>query len=151
MQTFSTTLSGQPGTPTGIEVPAHVVSALGPKKNPAVLVALSRPGAPGEYHYRSTVAVMGGLFMIPLSAAHRAAAGVQAGDPIAVSLELDTAPRTVEVPADLAAALDEQEGATEAFTALAPSKRKEAVRQLEDAKTPETRERRMKKLLSQLG
>ena len=151
MQNFSTTLSGQPGTPTGIEVPAHVVSALGPRKNPAVRIGVSRPGVPGEYSYRSTVAVMGGVFMVPLSAAHRAAAGVQAGDALNVSLELDTEPRTVELPADLAAALKEQPGAAEAFAALAPSRRKEAVRQLEDARTPETRERRLKKLLSQLG
>ncbi|MGY2893240.1 YdeI/OmpD-associated family protein [Deinococcus sp. UYEF24] len=151
MQTFSTTLSGQPGTPTGIEIPAHVVSALGPKKNPAVWVTVSRPGVPGEYRYRSTVAVMGGVFMVPVSAAHRAAAGVQAGDALDVDLELDTEPRTVELPADLAAALGEQQATAEAFAALAPSKRKEAVRQLEDAKTPETRGRRLKKLLSQLG
>ncbi|WP_407569422.1 YdeI/OmpD-associated family protein [Deinococcus altitudinis] len=151
MQTFSTTLSGRPGTPTGIEVPAHVVSALGPRKNPAVRVVVSRPGVAGEYRYRSTVAVMGGAFMVPLSAAHRAASGLQAGDPISVGLELDTEPRTVELPADLAVALSGQAGATEAFAALAPSKRKEAARQLEDAKTPETRERRLKKLLSQLG
>ena len=151
MQTFLTTISGRPGTPTGIEVPAHVVSALGSKKNPAVRVVVSRPGVAGEYRYRSTVAVMGGVFMVPLSAAHRDAAGVQAGDPISVGLELDTEPRTVELPDDLAAALGEQEGAAAAFAALAPSRRKEAVRQLEDAKTPETRERRLKKLLSQLG
>lgn len=119
MKTFSATLSGQPGTPTGIEVPAHVISALGPKKNPTVRILISGPTT-GEYSSRSTVAVMGSVFMVPLSAAHRAASGIHAGDPLSVSLELDTEPRLVEVLADLAAALSEKAGASEAFAALAP-------------------------------
>ena len=70
------------------------------------------------YTYRSTVAAYGDVFMLPLSAAHRAAAGVKAGDAVEVTIELDTAPRTVEAPADLAAALAAQPGAAAAFDAL---------------------------------
>lgn len=142
--TFLTHLSGAPDGPTGIEVPPEIMAQLGPKKTPAVTVGL------GRHSYRSTVAVRAGRFLIPVSAAHREAAGLKAGDPVEVTLDLDTAPRTVEIPADLEAALS-QIGARAAFDALAPSKRKEAVRQLDEAKTPETRERRLAKIMAQFG
>lgn len=143
--TFTTNITGTDGSPTGIEAPAAAIAALGPKKNPAVQVHL--PG----YSYRSTVAVMGGKFMIPLSAAHRTAAGLKAGDSVAVTLELDLEPRTVEIPEDLAAALAEKQGATAAFDALAFSKRKEFVRQVVEAKAPETRARRIAKIVTDLA
>ncbi|WP_424951039.1 YdeI/OmpD-associated family protein [Deinococcus sp.] len=144
-QTFTTTLSGDEVGPTGLRVPPEVMAALGPRKNPAVLVGFA------GHTYRSTVAVRGGAFMIPVSAARRAAAGVRAGDTLEVTLDLDLEPRGAQLPADLSAALDAQAGATGAFAALAPSKRKETVRQLEEAKTPETRERRLAKILTALG
>lgn len=144
-QRFTTRLSGEPGKPTGIEVPPDVMAALGERKNPPVRVSFS------GHSYRSTVAVMGGRFMVPVSAAHRESAGVQAGDELSVTLELDLEPRTVELPDDLKAALDRQPGGAAAFEALAPSRRKEFVRQLEEAKTPETRERRLTKIVSGLG
>ena len=75
------------------------------------------------YEYRSTIATMGGRFMIAFSSDKRAATGLAGGDPITVELTLDTAPRTVEVPADLAAALDAA-GVRAAFDALAPSAKK---------------------------
>jgi Bacteriocin-protection, YdeI or OmpD-Associated/Domain of unknown function (DUF1905) len=142
--TFSTHLSGQIGKPTGIEVPPKIIAALGTAKTPAVQVSLS------GYSYRSKVGVMGGKFMIPVSAAHREAAGLTAGDALEVSLELDLEPRTTEVPADLAVALAAA-GTGEMFAALAPSKRKEHVRQVEDARTPETRERRIAKIVALLA
>ena len=145
MQTYSTTLSGEPGRPTGIEVPPQVMAALGPKKKPAVQVTVN------GYTYRSTVAVMGDRFMIPVSAAHRQAAGLAAGDAIVVGLALDTEPRVTELPADLSAALEAQTGARAAFDSLAPSRRKEMIRQLEDAKTEDTRTRRREKLLADLA
>jgi uncharacterized protein YdeI (YjbR/CyaY-like superfamily) len=94
--------------------------------------------------YRSTVAVYGEQFMLPLAAEHRAKAGVAAGDTISVTLDLDTAPREVQVPRDLAAAL-KKAGARAAFDALAFSHRKEHVRAIEEAKAPETRARRIEK------
>ena len=124
-------------TATGLQVPDDVVAALGGGKRPPVTVTL------GDYGYRTTVAPMGGAFWIPLSAEHRAAAGVQAGQEVDVRVELDTAPRETPLPDDLAAALDED--ATAFFSALAPSHRKEWVRWVEEAKKPETRASRIEK------
>jgi Bacteriocin-protection, YdeI or OmpD-Associated/Domain of unknown function (DUF1905) len=141
--TFTTKVLGM-GNNTGIEVPAQNIAQLGSGKKPAVKVNAN------GYAYSSTVGVMGGKHLIPLSAAHRKASGLNAGDEITVTLELETEARTVELPSDLSAAL-EAAGTRGAFDALAPSKRKESVRQLEDAKTPETRERRLAKILEGLG
>ena len=90
------------------------------------------------------------MFMLPLNAAHRTAAGVKAGDSVEVTIELDLAPRTVEVPVNLAAALAEQPGATAAFDALSYSMRKEYVRQVEEAKALETRNRRIAGIVAKL-
>jgi len=100
-------------TATGIEVPAEVVAGLGQGQRPPVRVTI------GDYSYRTTVARMGGQFLISLSAENRAAAGVAAGDEVDVDLELDDAPREVEVPADLAAALARDDAARAAFDSLA--------------------------------
>jgi hypothetical protein len=140
--TFTTNILGI-GNNTGIEVPAKNIAELGESKKPAVKVNVS------GYSYPSTVAVMSGKFMIPLSKAHREAAGLKANDKVTVTLELETAPRTFEVPDDLAKALTKA-GVRKMFDAAAPSKRKEFVRQVEDAKTQETRERRITKILETL-
>lgn len=141
--TFTSTIKVS-GNNTGIEVPAENIAKLGTSKKPAVKVNLS------GYEYTSTVAVMGGKFMIPFSAAHRASSGLKGGDPITVILELDTESRDVALPKDLTAAL-ETANLKAAFEKSAPSKRKEFVRQVMDAKTEETRERRIAKILEQLG
>ncbi len=136
--TFTTTVQQAEGVnATGLPIPAAVVAALGSHKRPPVVVTIN------GYAYRSTIAAYGAVFMLPLSAEHRNAAGVTAGDTVEVTLELDSEPRTVEIPADLAAALAAQPGAVAAFDALAFSKRKEFVRQVNEAKTQETRERRI--------
>src|ERR1700677_4985358 len=109
-------------TATGIEVPDDVVAALGPGSRPPVTVTV------GGHSYRTTAARMGGRFLIPLSAENRTAAGVAAGDEIDVNIEPDTAPRGVEVPADLAEALAKDEAAKTTFDALAFTHRKEWVR-----------------------
>ncbi|MBX3028832.1 MAG: DUF1905 domain-containing protein [Chloroflexi bacterium] len=129
---------------TGIEVPAEVVATLGGSRRPAVVVTV------GDHTYRSTIASMGGRYMIPFAKEHRARTGLGPGDPMEVTLELDTQPRTVEVPADLAAALAAVPGGREAFDGLAPSRRKEHVRQVETAKAPETRARRIERIVSGL-
>jgi Bacteriocin-protection, YdeI or OmpD-Associated/Domain of unknown function (DUF1905) len=131
-------------TATGIEVPAKIVAALGESKRPAVRVTL------GPHTYRTTVAPMGGVFMLPVSAEHRTAAGVSAGDELDVDIELDSAPREVEVPPDFAEALSGVPGLRQAFDALAFSHRKEHVRAIEDAKTAETRQRRIAKAVSMI-
>jgi len=133
----------QTGNNTGIPVPDDVVEKLGGGKRPLVVVTVQ------QHTYRSAVASMGGRFMIALSAEHRAAAGVQGGDEVAVSVRLDLEPRTVPVPPDVQAALAEA-GVLDAFVASAPSRKKEDVRQVEEAKTPETRERRIAKIVAKL-
>jgi hypothetical protein len=125
-------------------VPAKNITELGESKKPAVKVLI------GNYSYPSTVAVMGGKFMIPLSKAHRGASGLKANDKVTVTLELGTTPRTVDTPIDLVAALNKA-NVKKTFDQLAPSKRKEFVRQVEDAKTQETRSRRIEKIIMSLG
>ena len=143
--TFTTTVTQAEGVnATGLPVPAEAVAALGTKKRPPVKVTLN------DYTYSSTVAAYGDVFMLPLAAEHRTAAGVQAGDVVEVTLELDSEPRTVEVPDDLAAALAEA-GVSEAFDRLAYSTRKEHVRQVETAKAAETRQRRIDKIVASLA
>jgi hypothetical protein len=128
---------------TGILVPPEAITALASGKKPRVKVNLN------GYIYRSTVAVMGEEYLIPLAKEHRNAAGVQADDTVEVTLELDTEERTVEVPSDLAAALSEH-GVKERFDRLAYSVRKEHVRQVTTAKAEETRQRRIEKIASGL-
>ena len=132
------------GNNTGIEVPPDVIDALGAGRRPAVRVTVN------GYDYRSTVAVMGGRYLIPFSSDKRAATGIRGGDPIVVDLELDTAPRTVEVPEDLATALDAAPGARQAWDRLAPSHQKAHVTAVESAKAAETRQRRIAKAIEML-
>lgn len=142
---FGTILFEARKTATGIEVPPEVIEALGAGKKPAVNVTLN------GYQYRSTVGVMGGKFLIPVSAEIRAAAKVAGGDPITVELTLDTAPRTVTVPDDLQAALDADSTAAAAFAKLSPSNKKALVTNLEGAKAAETRTRRLAKIIADLS
>lgn len=139
---YETTLS-QFGNNTGIEVPPEVIDALGAGKRPPVTVVVN------GFEYRSTVAVMGGKYLIAFSSDKRAATGLSGGDQITVDLEVDTAPRTVEVPDDLASAL-KSAGVTEAFEKLAPSAKKAHVTNVEGAKTAETRSRRIASIVAKL-
>mgnify|MGYP000898342898 FL=1 len=142
MPKFKTTIMlAEDMNATGINVPEAVVEQLGAGRKPKVSVTLK------GYTYRSTVFFMGGKFMLPLAQEHRAAAGVKGGDKVEVTLELDTAPREVEVPKDLAAAL-KKAGLTKDFAALAFTHRKEHVRSIEEAKAPETRLRRIDKAVA---
>ena len=141
---FTSVLELAGKTATGIEVPASVVEALSAGKKPAVSVTFN------GYTYRSTVASMGGRYMLPVSAEVRAASGVRAGDTLDVTVELDTAPREVTVPDDLAAALAGEAAAKAAFEKLSYSHKRRHVMAIEDAKTPETRARRVAKALEML-
>lgn len=142
---FKTTLFKEENSPnTGIVVPEENVLALGMGKKPPVDVTVN------GYTYKSTVAVMGGKYMLPFASEHRKATGIQGGDPIEVTLVLDDKPRVFEVPDALATAL-EAAGLRAKFDALAPSKRKEMVRQVSDAKSDETRERRIEKIVDGLA
>ena len=135
-------LSGK--TATGIQVPDAIVEQLGAGKRPPVRVTI------GSYTYRTTVAPMGGQFWIPVSAEIRAGAGINAGDELDVEIEVDTEQREVVVPADLLAALDADPAAKQAFEKLSYSNKRLHVLSVEDAKTPETRQRRVDKVITTL-
>lgn len=136
---FRTTIELGGKTATGIRVPDEVVEALGAGKRPAVTVTIN------GFTYRSTVAVMGGVYMVGVSAENRAGAGVAGGDEVDVDIELDTAPREVAVPADFAAALDAEPAARRTFDGLSNSNKSWHVLQVQGAKTDETRQRRITK------
>jgi hypothetical protein len=131
-------------TATGIEVPEDLVAALGSSRRPPVTVTI------GGHSYRTTVARMGGRFLVPLSAENRTAAGVAAGDLVDVDIEPDTAPREVDVPADLAEALARDDAARATFYGLSFTHRKEWVRWVEEAKKAETRATRLAKTVESL-
>lgn len=141
---FRTTLLLTDKTATGFEVPDEVVQALGSGRRPPVRVTIN------GYTYRSTVAVYGGVSLIGVSATNRAGAGVVGGQEIDVELELDTAPREVEVPADFAAALDAEPQARATYDGLSYSNRSWHVLSIEGAKTDETRQRRIAKSVGAL-
>jgi Bacteriocin-protection, YdeI or OmpD-Associated/Domain of unknown function (DUF1905) len=141
---FKATLDLAGKTATGIRVPREVVEALGPRKNPAVRVTI------GGHTYRSTIAPRSGRYLLPVSAENRDAAGVAAGDRVDVEIELDTEPREVAVPPDLAAALEDDAGARSFFESLTPSQKRWYVLPIETAKAAETRERRVAKALAML-
>lgn len=145
MPRFKTTVHQAEGmNATGIEVPEKIVAALGPGKRHKVTVGIN------GYTYRSTVAVYSGRHFLPLAKEHRNAAGVKANDKVEVSLELDTAPREVELPKDFATAL-KKAGLAKDFAALAFTHRKEHVRAIEEAKAPETRLRRIEKAVAMVA
>ena len=131
-------------TATGIRVPAQVVEGLSSGKRPRVHVTIN------GYTYRSTVAPMGGAFMLPVSAEVREHAGVAAGDTVEVEIQLDTDPREVTVPPDFAAALDGDADAKQFFDGLSYSNQQRLVLAIEGAKTAETRQRRIATTVSKL-
>ncbi len=145
MPTFKTAIQkAEEKNAMGIVVPEAIIEKLASGKKPKVLVTLK------GYTYRSTVAVMGGRFMLPLAKEHRQKAGITDGEKLEITLELDNAAREVDVPKDLAAAL-KKAGLTKDFAALAYTRRKEHVRSIEEAKAPETRQRRIEKAITMVA
>jgi hypothetical protein len=141
---FKTILLLAGKTATGIEVPDEVVEKLESGKRPPVQVTINK------YIYPSTVAVMNGVFMLPVSAEVREKAYVKSGDKIEVELTLDTQPRVVELPADFKKALDKNATAKKFFETLSNSNKKHYVIPIGQAKTEETRNRRIEKAIADL-
>jgi hypothetical protein len=141
---FRTTILQGDKTATGIEIPAAVVEALGAGKRPAITVTIN------GFTYRSSVAVMGGTYMVGLSAENRAGTGAKGGDEVDVDIELDAAPREVVVPPDFAAALDAEPAARATFDRLSYSNKSWHTLQLAAARTDETRQRRIAKSVEAL-
>ncbi|MDX2250601.1 MAG: YdeI/OmpD-associated family protein [Bacteroidia bacterium] len=134
----------QIGNNTGIEVPEEILEKLGGGKKPLVNVSLN------NYSYRSAVAKMGDKYLISLSAENRKNANVKGGDELEIEVTLDTEPRTVELPADFQKVLDKNEEAKKAFEKLSPSKKKALVLSITDAKTEETKIKRIEKAVEAL-
>ncbi|GLK18926.1 YdeI/OmpD-associated family protein [Herbiconiux flava] len=141
---FSTTILASGKNNTGIPVPESVVTALDRGKRIPVVVTV------GGHSYRSSIVFYTGQYLIALSAENRAAAGVVAGDTVVVGVELDEAPREVELPDALAAALAGDADAAAAFAALSFTNKKRIALSIQDAKTDATRERRLAKALEEL-
>jgi hypothetical protein len=132
------------GNTAGFEIPDEVVEELGGGRKPKVVVTI------GPHTWRSSIVNMGGRFMLGVSMANREAAGVAAGQTLDLDVELDTAPRTVDVPDDLAAELASSAAARDAWATWSFTRQNEAARLLTEAKKPETRARRLEKVLADL-
>jgi bacteriocin resistance YdeI/OmpD-like protein/uncharacterized protein DUF1905 len=141
---FRTTILQNGKTATGIRVPAEVMAALGPSRRPPVRVTIN------GHTYRTTVATMGGDPMFGVSAVVREAAGVAGGDEVDVDIEVDSEPRVVSAPDDLAAALDADPQAGRFFEALSYSHKSAYVQWIESAKRDDTRRRRVEEAVRML-
>jgi hypothetical protein len=141
---FHTTILQGDKTATGIRVPDEIVEALRAGKRPAVTITIK------GYTYRSSIAVLGGAYMVGVNADNRAAAGVAGGDEVDVDIELDTAPREVILPPDFATALDAEPAARRTFEGLSYSNKSWHVLSINGAKAEETRRRRIAKSVEAL-
>jgi Domain of unknown function (DUF1905)/Bacteriocin-protection, YdeI or OmpD-Associated len=140
---FNATVRLDGKTATGIEVPTAVLADLGGGKRPRVRVSIN------GYTYRTTVGSMGGRSLVPVSADVRTQAGISAGDRVAVDIVPDTEERSVRIPADLTAALDRAR-VRNAFDKLSYSNQHRHVLSVEGAKSPETRQRRIERVLDEV-
>jgi hypothetical protein len=143
-QKFHTTILTARKTATGIRVPDDIVEKLGAGKKPPVKISINK------YTYRSTIAVMNGIFMVGVSADVREKARVKGGDNIDVEIELDTEPREVTLPPDFKKVLDKNAAAKKFYDGLSYSRKKNYVVLIEQAKTEETRLKRIEKALTDL-
>jgi Domain of unknown function (DUF1905)/Bacteriocin-protection, YdeI or OmpD-Associated len=143
MKFKTTLLQGESKNVTGIVVPPEIIANLGGGKRPPVKVTIN------GYSYRNTVGVMSGKFMVGVSLEHRAKANVKGGDAIDVEIELDSTPREVVIPTDFATALKKAK-VENLFDGLAYSHRKEHVRAIEEAKSPDTRLRRIEMAIQKI-
>jgi hypothetical protein len=142
---FRTVIEQSGATATGIPVPDEVVAGLGPGKRHAITVSIN------GHSYRSSVAPYRGQYMIALSAENRTKAGVAGGDEVAVTIELDDQPRTVDEPEVLTTALAANPAARTAFDSLSFSNQRRHVLAIEGAKTDATRRRRLEAVLAELS
>ena len=128
---------------TGITIPFDVEEVFGAKRVP---VKATVNGAV----YRGSIVRMAGKYMLGIPKAFREAAGIKAGDNIVVTLEKDQEERTVSIPADLAKELKKDAALKAAWEKLSYTIRKEQARGLEEAKSAETRARRLEKTVAML-
>jgi hypothetical protein len=135
-KTFTVELERVQKTATMFRVPFPLEGAFG-RKRPPVKVTIR------GHTWRTTPGVYGGVGHVVVNRAVKAATGVDAGDRVRVRMELDSEPRTVRVPRDLAVALSGDPAAEKAFDAMSFTHRREYVEWVEEAKRSETRARRI--------
>ena len=144
MPTFRTSIKATGKSTAGVQIPDDVIEELGAGKKPPVVMNVN------GYMYRNAVATVDGNLMVGLSADHRAASGLTAGQDVAVVIELDTQPRTVDVPPDFQKALDAEPTAQQTFEKLSNSLKRLHVDPIAAAKSDETRQRRIAKSIALL-
>ena len=145
MAKFKTTILTAGKTATGIRIPDEIIESFNAGKMPRVKITLN------GYTYRSTVAVMKEKYMVGVSADVRKASGVKGGDTLAIEIELDTEERKVELPEDFKKLLDKNLNAKNFFQTLPYSKQKNHVTLIEQARTEETRQKRIEKSIANLA
>lgn len=141
---FTAELESTGGSTAGFRVPDDVVESLGGGKRPKVTATLN------GYSYRTSIAPMGGEYWLGVAQAHRGPAAVEPGNEYEVEVELDTAPREVEVPPELAAAFEKDPAVAAAWAALSYSNQRRLAEPIAAAKAEETRARRIEKVLGEL-
>ena len=132
------------GNTTGFEVPDDFVASLDGGGRPKVAVTVN------GFEFRSSIARMGGSYWLGVSAERRAAGKLEGGETYDLDIELDTAPRVIEVPDDLRAALDADPAARDTWQRLSYSHQRQHVDAIASAKAPETRARRIAKAVEKL-
>jgi hypothetical protein len=141
---FRAELTATGGNTAGFPVDDEVVTALGGGGRPKVVATVN------GFEWRSSIAKMGGIYWLGVSAERRAAAGIAAGEVLDVDVVLDTAVREVEMPADFAAALAAEPAAQNFWESLSYSNQSWHVLQITGAKAAETRARRVEKSVAML-
>jgi hypothetical protein len=133
------------GATTGFQIPDAFVAELGGGGRPKVATTVN------GFTFRSSIAKMGGSYWLGVSADRRAEGGLEGGRTYDLDIELDAAPRVIETPDDLRAALDAEPAARDAWQKLSYSHRRRHVEAIDAAKAPETRARRIAKAVEKLG
>jgi Bacteriocin-protection, YdeI or OmpD-Associated/Domain of unknown function (DUF1905) len=134
---------GEGGDRPLVAIPFDVREAYGEARPPV-------RGTVNGHPFRTTVAVYGGVPYLGFRREVRDAAGIDLGQPVTIELERDDAPREVEPPPELAAALAADPAAAAAWEKLSFTHRREHAEAIEDAKREETRQRRVEKALEML-
>lgn len=142
---FRAELASAGKTTTGFEVPEEIVQRLGGGGHPKVAVTVN------GFAFRTSIAKMGGRFLLGVSADRRTQAGIEAGQVLDVDVVLDTEARQVDLPDDLAAALAADTRAKTFWDTLSHSKQSWHVHQVTSAKKAETRAARVRKSVTMLS
>jgi bifunctional DNA-binding transcriptional regulator/antitoxin component of YhaV-PrlF toxin-antitoxin module len=143
VERFKAILGGEDGEAPTAELPFDAKERFGKARAPV-------RGTVNGTDYRTTVAVYDGAYLIGFKRELRERAGIEIGDEVEVTIELDEEPRTVELPPALEAALDGDKGARAVFDGLSHSHRREYAEWIAEAKRDDTRKRRVAQTLEKL-